>query len=576
MNDLSAIAYQTALEDFRQARRTAIISNILAGIKGRDNRLLSFEEVRRSLKLGTTSNKNYLAEIPLDSIIGSVNRYQDFTRDFLPKKNTSAERWAKVSAAFKQLEPIPPIEVFKIGEVYFVNDGNHRVSVSRQMGNKTIQAYVTEIKTRVPLLPDQKPEELIIKAEQIDFLEQTRLDILRPDSDFSATAPEAYCRLTEHIAIHHYFMNVDQQRDVLDEEAAINWYDTHFLPTTNLIQESGLLHEFPNKTPVDLYVWLIEHKTYLEGWLGKRIDLPEAAQDLISQHGTGFETVASRIKDAILPDALEGPLPGSSALFSHKRDHRDPDHIFSDILVPIDGKSERWFALEQAVIIAQKENAHLYGLHVTPNLESPEAAEMVNRFTAYCQMNGVEGILQLAQGETSRAIIQYAAWQDLITINLAYPPGTSPLSRLTHGFRMIMQRTPTPILVVPQAVSQVNHAMLAYDGSVGAREALYVATYIASKWGTRLSILTIHDKDTQQGSETAQEALDYIHAHNLDADVVIEDEPISAGIIKAAEDHGVDLIIMGGFSRSPVLGILLDSIADQVLRKSQIPILMCR
>lgn len=569
-------AHLTAIEDFRNARRAAMIATILAGIRGRENRLLAFEEVRKLLKLDSTSNKKYLTEIPLEAIVGSVNRYQDFTRDFLPKKDSTSERWARISQALLLNESLPPIDVFKVGDIYFVNDGNHRVSVARQMGNKVIHAYVTEIKTRVPIQPDEQIEDLIIKAELADFLDQTRLDISRPDADFTASAPEAYEKLLEHIAVHHYYLNINHKRAVPSEEAIPHWYDHHFLPTTQIIQESGLPREFPNKTLVDLYVWLLEHKIMLENWLGKEIDLAEVAQDFILQHSSSFDSVTARLKDAVLPDGLERPIPARTTHSTGSLNRREAGRLFSDILVPVDGKGERWPALEQAVIIAQKEKARLYGLHVTPEPDHPSHLELINRFSAYCQAHGVIGELRVVDGETPRVITQQAAWQDLITINLAFRPGPNPLSRLTHGFRIIMQRSPRPVLVVPQSTTMVNHAMLAYDGTPGAREALYVAVYIAARWGTRLTILSVDKPSKKTRKSPSKEAGTYARNHGINAQIITSDLPVSQGILQAARQEQVDLIIMGGFSSPPLRGILLDTIADQLLRESQIPLLLCR
>jgi len=101
---------------------------------------------------------------------------------------------------------LPPIEVYQIGEVYFVQDGNHRVSVAYQLGARYIQAYVTEVQTRVPLTPDVQPVDLILMAEYADFLEGTRLDELRPGADLRTSIPGQYQALSEHIDVHRYYM----------------------------------------------------------------------------------------------------------------------------------------------------------------------------------------------------------------------------------------------------------------------------------------------------------------------------------------------------------------------------------
>ncbi|MBL7162926.1 MAG: ParB N-terminal domain-containing protein, partial [Anaerolineales bacterium] len=193
--------YISAVIDFREARRKAAMQGIMARITGKSTELLSYEEVRQKLR-ALESGKRTLRDIPLDAIVGSVGRYTDFSRDFLPLYDNDQDRWARVMAETTGLVGLPPIDVYQIGEVYFVLDGNHRVSVARQLGAASIQAYVTEVRTRVNITPDAQPDDLIIKAEQTEFLEQTQLDRLRPDTDFTTTNPGQYPILLEHIEVH--------------------------------------------------------------------------------------------------------------------------------------------------------------------------------------------------------------------------------------------------------------------------------------------------------------------------------------------------------------------------------------
>jgi hypothetical protein len=135
--------YLSALQDFHNARRKASIQEILARLAGRSSELLSYEEVAEKLKLNVRSDAG-IHDIPLNAIVGSVGRYSEFTRDFLPLKDEDKQRWARVKAVVDDPESpnLPPIEVYKVGEVYFVSDGNHRVSVARQEGSEYIEARV--------------------------------------------------------------------------------------------------------------------------------------------------------------------------------------------------------------------------------------------------------------------------------------------------------------------------------------------------------------------------------------------------------------------------------------------------
>ena len=109
---------------------------------------------------------------------------------------------------------MPPIQVYKVGEVYFVLDGNHRVSIARARNAADIRAYVTEVATRVPITPDTDLDDLIIKSEYIDFLEKTHLDEVRPEADLTITAPGQYQLLENQIAYHHQQLEGDKAQTI--------------------------------------------------------------------------------------------------------------------------------------------------------------------------------------------------------------------------------------------------------------------------------------------------------------------------------------------------------------------------
>ena len=247
--------FVSALDDFRRARNQAFMKELVARITGESIELLSYEDVRQKLRAYASSERG-LQDIPLDAIVGSVGRYHDFTRDFLPRGEVNQDRWARVRAASEGMAGLPPIDVYKIGDVYFVQDGNHRVSVARQLGAKSIQGFVTEVQTRVPISPDIRPDDLIVKAEYARFLEHTHLDELRPQADLSVTVPGQYPILEDHIAVHRYYMGIEQKRSIPNDEAVADWYDNIYLPTVQAIREAGILRNFPNRTETDLYLWL--------------------------------------------------------------------------------------------------------------------------------------------------------------------------------------------------------------------------------------------------------------------------------------------------------------------------------
>ena len=343
------LSYQSALSDFREARLKASLHEALARLTGKSNELLSYEEVAKKLKLRARSDRG-VHEIPVKAIVGSVGRYTDFTRTFMPRRPEDQDRWARVKAAMD--DPVgmglDPIEVYQVGEVYFVLDGNHRVSIARQEGYEFIQAHIIEVKTDIPITPDLQPDDLIIKAEYAEFLEKTEIKRLRPNVDLSVTVPGQYTKLLEHIEAHRYFMGLDFERDIPFSEAVEHWYDAVYTPFLEPLRERGMLRWFPDRTETDLYLWVSEHRAALEDELGWSIRPDAAITDLAQKGDRRVERVESE--------------PGHWR--QSKMYDRYTDYLFRDILVPVGENEEGFLALEQATLIAHKESASLHGLHV--------------------------------------------------------------------------------------------------------------------------------------------------------------------------------------------------------------------
>jgi hypothetical protein len=259
---LSKAKIVAAKLDFNRLRNQAMVQELLAVLTHAPIDLLSFKEVQERLHLQGRTYRG-LQDIPLDKIVGSVGRYRDFTRTFLPRKDADKERWAQVKALVEGMMGLSPIEVFQVGDVYFVKDGNHRVSVARGIGARTIQAHVTECKSRVPLDASTTPEDLIIKADYAHFLELTHLEELRPDQRIEFTAPERYQDLLTHIGAHRHYLEQQLGQPVPWEEAATGWYDNVYLPLVHLIREKGLLKGFPHRTEADLYAWVTRYEMEL-------------------------------------------------------------------------------------------------------------------------------------------------------------------------------------------------------------------------------------------------------------------------------------------------------------------------
>jgi len=253
---------EQARQDFQRARFKAFMNRAWATLSGKPTTLLSYDEIKEKLHIGGPIYRG-VKTVLVDQIAGSLNRYHEFDNVFLPASDQLADRWQSVNRAFYQEISLPPVVLYKVGQVYFVVDGHHRVSVARQQGQIYIEAEVRECATRVNITADIQPEDLIILETKVQFLERTSLDSLRPDANIKLTIPDGFDRMLEHIAVHRYFMGIDWKRDISEEEAIIHWYDTVYMPVINVIRDTDILKEFPTKTEGDLYLWVLDHQQYL-------------------------------------------------------------------------------------------------------------------------------------------------------------------------------------------------------------------------------------------------------------------------------------------------------------------------
>jgi hypothetical protein len=244
-------------KDWDRARQSALIEDILGIFTRRSADLLSFEDVKSQLRL-TQKNYRGIQDIEIDRIRGSVGRYQDFTREFLPRNDSMRQRWQRVDT-IAIMRGLPPIEVYQVGEMYFVLDGNHRVSVAHQSGMKTIQAHVWEYVTPVGLSPDAGVDEVLIKAEYAEFLNKTKLNELRPEQEIIFTAPGRYLELECQIAMYQQVLEQIDQEPIGYSDAVTAWYDMLYTPSVQIIEERGVLERYPNRTEADLFIWVWEH-----------------------------------------------------------------------------------------------------------------------------------------------------------------------------------------------------------------------------------------------------------------------------------------------------------------------------
>lgn len=252
-------------ERFRRISLEAQMKDLLGLISGSNTDLISYHEVARRVRAYQQTEIG-ASSIPLEKIVGSVGRYKDFTREFLPRNSISQDRWTRVDKVLHSLEGYPPIEVYQIGDVYFVRDGNHRISVARANGLTHIEAYVTVVASNIPFtLDDFDRDRWLIKIERAEFQEQTHLDELRPENNVFFTEPGRYQILHRHMFVHHYLRNLDLERAGSWErlqwpDAVASWYDNVYMPVVDAIRKYELLSQFPERTEADLYLWITYHR----------------------------------------------------------------------------------------------------------------------------------------------------------------------------------------------------------------------------------------------------------------------------------------------------------------------------
>ncbi len=567
-----------ATNDYHEARLKASLQQVAATLTGKSAELLSYEDFSKRLVV-TGSVARGLHSIPLAAVIGSVGRYTDFTRTFLPLSSVDPDRWASVKMAATSVSQLPPIEVYKIGEGYFVLDGNHRVSISRQQGITHLDAYVTEVRTRVPLPPNAQPDELIIRAEYAVFLEATQLDQLRPGADLIVSVPGQYARLENHIEVHRYFLEVSQDRELGDEEAVCSWYDDAYLPMVTAIREQGILRYFPGRTETDFYVWLATHQAALRnelGWQVKPETLTQFASEVEPKPERRAVRAGRRLLNIVLPKRWKSD-PKTDTWSQGRILARYSQHLFADILVSLGSWDKSCRALEQALIIATREQAQLCGLFVIRNeSETDDLSVRAARdeFRSRCQAAGIQGTLAVEAGRTLDKLCQRSVLADLVVLHRHCPDLGGGSGFPSSDFTGALRRCSRPVLLVVDQPSQLRHVLLAYDGRPKSGEALFVATYLAELWGVDLVVLAVLESG-QTDRRILSHARDYLELHEVAAKFLVKHGPAGEVILNTAVAQESDLIIIEGSA--------LDS-ADQrsrvgttnlVLRDSLQPVLVC-
>jgi hypothetical protein len=241
-----------AQDDFQRMRRRAVLSRLAAWLRREPDdvsEILPFDEVVAAL--GRTGERKLgLCVIDLATIVGSVDRVGDFDRWFRPRSAVSRQRWERLDLARRRGERIPPIDVYRVGELHFVRDGHHRVSVAHALGLRTVDAFVTEVTTQVDATGIGRRGDLITKDLRRVFLD--RVPLPGPAlCTILVTTAWSYAVLSETVEAWGFRLMQQEGRYLDRRTVAQRWYSEEFRPVVRMLEQAGLVGD---RTEAEAYL----------------------------------------------------------------------------------------------------------------------------------------------------------------------------------------------------------------------------------------------------------------------------------------------------------------------------------
>lgn len=229
-----------------------------------------------------------MKQIPVDKIVGSLGRYQDFTEKFIPHPERVSDKYAAVKRAIDSGKILPPIKVYQVLDNYFVIDGHHRVTIAKnELNAPEIDAEVIKIDFDIELSPSKKyaynterAKDFLIKLQEDIFQRETFLKNRILVHPLKVTDLTSYGKLVEEIEDFRRNYNNGELAKKPVIFASYMWYETRFLPAVDNIIEEDMLKDFPNRTYTDLYLWIQLHKYYLSQKAGHDVGFDYTKEDL--------------------------------------------------------------------------------------------------------------------------------------------------------------------------------------------------------------------------------------------------------------------------------------------------------
>lgn len=304
-----------AESDFARARNKALFNEIQHLLTPEEAAMISLKAVRKVIK---TQSETYIGMkvIPINKIVGSEGRYRDFDNQFFPKRSIIKERWEHVDEAVIKDIVLPPIKVYELGGLYFVRDGNHRVSVAKSKGVEFIDAEVVSLQTEIKLSPARTLNGMmkqIISYEKRNFYFETNFGDITDYWVLDFSTAGQYDVIYNHILTHKYFINQNQTEEIPMEDAILSWFNNVYLPVVTTIQKYKIMKYFRKNTVSDLYVWIITFYDELKKKFGDELPLEQIVHDIKREKKF---SLLSRVRNFIKKYILKKEISN----FSHKTD----------------------------------------------------------------------------------------------------------------------------------------------------------------------------------------------------------------------------------------------------------------
>lgn len=305
-------------EDFNKAHTKAFINEIQHLLSPEEASLISLNDVKQMIK---SNAETYIGMkvIPIDKIVGSEGRYKDFDNRFFPKSTHLKNRWQHVDEAAIKDITLPPIKVYELAGLYFVRDGNHRVSVAKARGTEFIDAEVVSLQSEIKLKKADSLKEIskqIINYEKRVFYSETGFGDITDYWCLDFSSPGRYDVIYNHILTHKYYMNLNKETEISMEEAIKSWFFNVYFPLVSIIREKYILRNFPGRTLADLYVWTVRYWDDLKKKFGDDIPMDEAVNGFTKHYKIPLaKRILNRFKCVILRKAITNANPDSPEQF---------------------------------------------------------------------------------------------------------------------------------------------------------------------------------------------------------------------------------------------------------------------